>query len=72
MDDHGLGGCPALGRDDLLVRVAQPGGLQHEVGPRPRPQVLAVPHLLAGLGAPVPGSRPDGLPESIYGKVNKT
>ena len=71
MDDHGLRGCPALGRDDLLVRVAESGGLQHEVGPRPRPQVLAVPHLLAGLGAPLPGSRADGLSKSVHCKVNK-
>lgn len=33
------------------------------------PQVLPVPDVLAGVGPPLPGPRPDGLSQGLHGQV---
>ena len=40
--------------------------------PVTRPQVLPVPDVLAGVGPPLPGPRPDGLSQGIHGQVTGT
>ena len=38
--------------------------------PGPGPQVLLVPHVLAGVGPALPGARADGLPQGIHCQVS--
>ena len=38
--------------------------------PEPRPQVLPVPHLLDGVGPPLPGPGQHGLPQGLHGAVH--
>ena len=40
--------------------------------PVPGPQVLPVPDVLAGVGPPLPGPRPDGLSQGLHGQVTGT
>ena len=36
------------------------------------PQVLPVPDVLAGVGPPLPGPRPDGLSQGLHSQVTGT